>query len=173
MADSYVQVPADDVGKKIEMEEHTNSLGNVVQRQLIKVAEIDAAALPADYPLPAAQVATLTPPTLPSSYPVTDNGGSLTVDGSVSVSNFPATQPVSGSVTMEDVAVALYQVLQVLQRPMYVDPLTGRNRVLVESISSSASLGNITLIGSATPRDLFSFHAERNSWANSIGSRIT
>lgn len=32
-------------------------------------------------------------------WPVTDNGGSLTVDGSVSVSNFPATQPVSGTVT--------------------------------------------------------------------------
>ena len=31
--------------------------------------------------------------------PITDNGGSLTVDGSVSVSNFPATQPISGTVT--------------------------------------------------------------------------
>lgn len=30
---------------------------------------------------------------------VDDNGGSLTVDGTVSVSNFPATQPVSGTVT--------------------------------------------------------------------------
>ena len=34
-----------------------------------------------------------------AAIPVTDNGGSLTVDGSVSVSNFPATQPVSGTVT--------------------------------------------------------------------------
>src|SRR6185295_11482477 len=31
--------------------------------------------------------------------PVTDNGGSLTIDGTVAVSNFPATQPVSGTVT--------------------------------------------------------------------------
>ena len=30
-------------------------------------------------------------------FPVTDNGGSLTVDGSVSVSNFPATQPISAT----------------------------------------------------------------------------
>lgn len=30
---------------------------------------------------------------------VTDGSGSITVDGSVSVSNFPATQPVSGTVT--------------------------------------------------------------------------
>ena len=33
---------------------------------------------------------------------VTDNGGSLTVDGSVSVSNFPATQTVDGTVTIQD-----------------------------------------------------------------------
>ena len=32
-------------------------------------------------------------------FHVDDNAGSLTVDGSVSVSNFPATQPVSGTVT--------------------------------------------------------------------------
>lgn len=31
------------------------------------------------------------------SLPVDDNGGSLTVDGTVAVSNFPATQPVSGT----------------------------------------------------------------------------
>jgi hypothetical protein len=37
-----------------------------------------------------------------ASIPVTDNGSSLTVDGSVSVSNFPVTQPVSGTVTIQD-----------------------------------------------------------------------
>lgn len=35
-----------------------------------------------------------------ASIPVTDNGGSLTIDGSVSVSNFPATQPISGTVDL-------------------------------------------------------------------------
>lgn len=34
--------------------------------------------------------------------PISDAGGSLTVDGSVSVSNFPATQPVSGSVSVSN-----------------------------------------------------------------------
>ena len=38
------------------------------------------------------------PVSIAASVPVTDNGGSLTVDGSVSVSNFPATQVVSGTV---------------------------------------------------------------------------
>lgn len=33
---------------------------------------------------------------------VTDNGGSLTVDGTVAVSNFPATQPVSGTVAVSN-----------------------------------------------------------------------
>ena len=37
-----------------------------------------------------------------NTIPVNDNGGSLTVDGSVSVSNFPATQTVSGTVTIQD-----------------------------------------------------------------------
>ena len=43
-------------------------------------------------------------PTGTTAQPVTDNGGSLTVDGSVSVSNFPAVQPVSdngGSITVD------------------------------------------------------------------------
>lgn len=34
-----------------------------------------------------------------SAIPISDNAGSLTIDGSVSVSNFPATQAVSGTVT--------------------------------------------------------------------------
>lgn len=34
--------------------------------------------------------------------PVADGGGSLTVDGAVSVSNFPATQPVSGTVAVSN-----------------------------------------------------------------------
>lgn len=42
------------------------------------------------------------PVTIPTPVPVTDNGGSLTVDGNVSVSNFPATQPVSGTVTVSN-----------------------------------------------------------------------
>jgi hypothetical protein len=37
-----------------------------------------------------------------AAVPISDNGGSVTVDGSVSVSNFPATQPVSGSVSVSN-----------------------------------------------------------------------
>jgi len=36
-----------------------------------------------------------------AAIPITDNAGSITVDGSVSVSNFPATQPISGTVDTE------------------------------------------------------------------------
>ena len=43
-----------------------------------------------------------------AAIPVTDNGGSLTVDGSVSVSNFPATQPVSGTVTAAQATAVPY-----------------------------------------------------------------
>lgn len=36
--------------------------------------------------------------------PISDAGGSITVDGTVSVSNFPATQPVSGTVAVSSIA---------------------------------------------------------------------
>lgn len=36
-----------------------------------------------------------------SSVPIDDNGGSITIDGTVNVGNFPATQPVSGTVTVQ------------------------------------------------------------------------
>lgn len=45
-----------------------------------------------------------------AALPISDGGGAITVDGSVSVSNFPATQPVSGTVTADTelpIAVAL------------------------------------------------------------------
>lgn len=38
-------------------------------------------------------------PTGTTAQPITDNGGSITVDGTVAVSNFPATQTVTGTVT--------------------------------------------------------------------------
>ena len=41
-----------------------------------------------------------------SSIPVNDNGGSITVDGTVAVSNFPATQPISGTVTVQQAVAA-------------------------------------------------------------------
>lgn len=40
--------------------------------------------------------------TFPSIQPVSDNGGSITVDGAVSVSNFPSTQAVSGTVAVSN-----------------------------------------------------------------------
>lgn len=39
---------------------------------------------------------------LPVPIPVTDNAGSLTVDGTISVNNFPGTQPVSGSISVSN-----------------------------------------------------------------------
>lgn len=41
-----------------------------------------------------------------TSIPIDDDGGSITIDGSVSVSNFPATQPVSGTVTVQQATAA-------------------------------------------------------------------
>jgi hypothetical protein len=37
-----------------------------------------------------------------AAVPISDNGGSVTVDGTVAISNFPATQPISGSVSVSN-----------------------------------------------------------------------
>jgi hypothetical protein len=48
-----------------------------------------------------------------SAVPVSDNGGSLTVDGSVSVSNFPGTQTVSGTVEIGATSLAALESVTV------------------------------------------------------------
>ena len=73
----------------------TNTIGNVKITDGTNNATIKAASTAPVATDPALVVA-ISPN---SSLPVSDGGGSLTVDGSVSVSNFPATQPVSGTIT--------------------------------------------------------------------------
>lgn len=41
-----------------------------------------------------------------TSIPIDDNGGTITVDGTVNVGNFPATQPISGTVTVQQATAA-------------------------------------------------------------------
>ena len=63
----------------------------------------------------AAHIGSVDIDSLPEPVSVDDNGGSLTVDGTVAVSNFPATQPVSGAVTVSGtVAVSNLPVDDVL-----------------------------------------------------------
>lgn len=59
-----------------------------------------------------------------ASIPITDNGGSLTVDGSVSVSNFPATQPVSGTVELGSTSLAALETISVANFPA-TQPVSG------------------------------------------------
>lgn len=51
------------------------------------------------------------------SITVVDGGGSLTVDGSVAVSNFPATQPVSGTVALDVPTLAALETIQIGSMP--------------------------------------------------------
>jgi hypothetical protein len=48
-----------------------------------------------------------------SAIPITDNAGSLTVDGTVAVSNFPATQPVSGTVALDSTSLSALESITV------------------------------------------------------------
>jgi hypothetical protein len=72
--------------------------------------------------------------------PVTDNGGSLTVDGSVSVSNFPATQPVSGTFWQTTQPVSIASV------PSH--PVTGSGSFTAAQ-ATAANL-NATVVGSGS-----------------------
>jgi hypothetical protein len=61
---------------------------------------------PTDFPSGSSPTGSVSVTNFPAVQPVSDNNGSLTVDGQVSVSNFPATQPVSGSVSVSNFPVS-------------------------------------------------------------------
>lgn len=79
----------------------------------------------------------------PAAQPVTDNGGSLTVDGTVAVSNFPATQPVSiaSAVPVTDNAGSL-----TVDSPQLPTALTGDGNLKVDIVANTAAVG-----GASTP----------------------
>lgn len=92
----------------------TDADGDFSQFSVDSAGRIKVGNFPADYP-DAAALAELgnilaailagigvTVANFPAVQPVSDNGGSLTVDGTVAVSNFPATQPVSGTVSVTE-----------------------------------------------------------------------
>jgi hypothetical protein len=80
-----------------------------------------------------------------SAIPVTDNGASLTVDGTVAVSNFPATQPVSGTV-----AVSNFPTNQTVSGTVTANAGTGTMNVSVQnaSIPVTDNGGSLTVDGS-------------------------
>lgn len=80
-----------------------------------------------------------------TAIPVSDNGGSLTIDGSVSVSNFPATQPVSGTVDLG--ATTLTNVFDVSVTNASI-PVTDNGGSL--TIDGSVSISGTALIDTAT-----------------------
>ncbi len=82
-----------------------------------------------------------------TAIPVTDNGGSLTVDGTVAVSNFPATQPVSGTV-----AVSNFPATQPVSGTVTANAGTGTMNVSVQnsSIPVTDNGGSLTVDGSVS-----------------------
>lgn len=69
----------------------------------MRITELFGPVIPSGTPVALASTIVVDQGTVPwviqEPLSVDDNGGSLTVDGTVAVSNFPATQPVSGTVT--------------------------------------------------------------------------
>jgi hypothetical protein len=91
---------------------------------------------------------------------VDGSGVTQPVSGSVSVSNFPATQPVSGPLTSAELASS--EVVEALRQiQMEVEVLKnsigqsrvdsgGRLRILLDSISASLTLATVTTVGTVT-----------------------
>lgn len=165
MAESFVQVPADDVGKKIETHEVVDGSGNTVQRQVVEVAEVIT--------LPNVTVAAM--PTVT----VQDGGGALTIDGTVTA-NTGLAQPLTDSqlrasdvgASIDDLAAAIYQLLGVLARPVYVNRSTSRMNATVDTVSTVTSVSNLSELGGVDIFPLIQIQY-RQRWNEGIGRKIT
>jgi hypothetical protein len=83
---------------------------------------------------------------------VTDNGGSLTVDGTVAVSNFPATQPVSGTFwqATQPVSGTFFQATQPVSLAATVVTKQRADTATLSNVASSAT--SVTVLATNTSR---------------------
>ena len=103
-------VHVDDNGRTLSVDDGGGSLtvdgtvgvsGSVAVTGPLTDTQLRASAVPVSGPLTDTQLRATAVP-VSGTVTITDGSGPVTVDGSVSVSNFPATQPVSGTVTVQD-----------------------------------------------------------------------
>jgi hypothetical protein len=91
------------------------------------------------------------------------------------------------AVTLRDQSLALKAILNMLQRPMWLDPASSQLRVSVENIASALTLSTITTISTVTTvstvttlsqlrafdvKDTLLNSTDRNTWAQIIRGRI-
>lgn len=74
---------------------------------------------------------------------------------------------------IEDLAIAIQTMLERIENPMHVDPVSGRLRVLLDPSGGAQTLGTVTTVTNITNIGGFSaafFTAEsmHNVWANSV-----
>lgn len=74
-------------------------------------------------------------------------------------------------VIVGDLAVAIYNLINTLKRPLYVEPSTGRLRISTEAIASTVTYP-ISTMGGATVNDSITFHLMRQRFASAILTRI-
>lgn len=82
---------------------------------------------------------------LPAVQPVSDNGSSLTVDGSVSVLNFPVTYPVTGTFwqTTQPVSGTFWQATQPVSGTVTANLASGTNNIGDVDVASVTGTGSI------------------------------
>ncbi len=91
-------------------------------------------------------------------------------------------------VSLSDLNVALYAILEAITRPMSQDPGTGRTRVLLDAITASLTLATVSTVTTVTTvstvtnqtqmggfpiLDVLLKPTDRNLWNNSVRQRIS
>lgn len=75
-------------------------------------------------------------------------------------------------VSMEDLAVALKNILNALTRPMWINPSTGKMIIDSGTISTVSTITNVPTIGNNDTQSLI-INVMRTNWADNIRGRIT
>jgi hypothetical protein len=86
-------------------------------------------------------------------------------------------------VSLSDISVALYAILEALTRPISQEPGTGRSRVSLESaavtmtgvttVTTCGTVTTMTQMGGAPIWDVLCKPTDRNLWDNSVRQRIS
>lgn len=74
---------------------------------------------------------------------------------------------------IEDLAIAIQTMLERIENPMHVDPVSGRLRVLLDPSGGAQTLGTVTTVTNlaqigAVKADSLIFDAMHNNWCNAV-----
>ena len=89
-----------------------------------------------------------------------------------------STTPIAGTADGEiktelsDIRAALELLLQAAVRPMWMDPASGRLRIVLDGSNTLTTLSNVTSLGAANA-GVFAVDCSHAAWAEVVRARIT